>query len=154
MGATDQRAPKKARVGGAWQLKTIEGEPFGSESLKGHYYLLYFGGTLCPDVCPLTLHKMQKAQMMLNRSSEGKQYIQVEPVFVTTNPEYDTPERLAQYKKQLLSPDFICLRADSNVHPDLLQMLKAFKVPVGLSEQEKEKFADFFAEQRRKRWFW
>ena len=48
-------------IGGSWQLKTISGKPFGSEDLHGNYYLIYFGSTLCPDVCPFTLHNLMKA---------------------------------------------------------------------------------------------
>ena len=61
MGASDAHAPIKTKIGGKWQLKDLDGNPFGSDSLNGHYYLLFFGSTLSPDVCPLTLGKIQKA---------------------------------------------------------------------------------------------
>ena len=54
-----------ASLGGDWTLRDLNGKRFGSEDLAGHYYLLYFGGTLCPDVCPLTLMKMMKAMKLL-----------------------------------------------------------------------------------------
>ena len=59
-------------IGGSWNLRDLNGKPFGSKDLAGHYYLLYFGGTLCPDVCPLTLMKIMHAMKLLRRSSEGK----------------------------------------------------------------------------------
>ena len=62
----------KTSLGGTWMLKDLNGKPFGSADLAGHYYLIYFGGTLCPDVCPLTLMKIMKAQKILQRSAEGK----------------------------------------------------------------------------------
>ena len=55
--------------------KDLRGRPFGSETLRGYYYLLYFGSSQCPDVCPLTLHKMSRALRILELSSEGKQFI-------------------------------------------------------------------------------
>jgi protein SCO1/2 len=84
------RPDSEIQIGGSWQLRDINGRKFGSSSLEGHYYLLFFGTTLCPDVCPLTLMKMVKAQRSLNRSSEGKQFIQFQTVFVTVNPEADS----------------------------------------------------------------
>jgi cytochrome oxidase Cu insertion factor (SCO1/SenC/PrrC family) len=47
-------------VGGAWILKDLQGRDFGSQNLYGTYYLLYFGFSLCPDICPLSLMKMTK----------------------------------------------------------------------------------------------
>lgn len=82
------------KIGGPWMLKDCNGRDFGSVNLSGHYYLLYFGFSLCPDVCPLSLMKMNKAIRKIKQSSEGKQYYQLKGVFVTVNPEYDTPQRL------------------------------------------------------------
>lgn len=73
---------------------------------------------------------------MLNRSSEGKQYIQLQTVFVTTNSEYDTAERLLKYRNDMFTPALIMLRSDSNTSKDMLDMLRKFRVPVGLSDQE------------------
>jgi hypothetical protein len=47
-------------IGGHWLLKDLEGKDFGSHSLYGSYYLLYFGFSLCPDICPLSLMKLTK----------------------------------------------------------------------------------------------
>ena len=62
-------------IGDDWMLKDLRGNKFGSDTLRGYYYLLYFGSSQCPDVCPLTLHKMSRALRMLELSSEGKQYM-------------------------------------------------------------------------------
>jgi protein SCO1/2 len=48
-------------VGGHWLLKDLNGRDFGSQNLSGTYYLLYFGFSLCPDICPLSLMKLTKA---------------------------------------------------------------------------------------------
>ncbi len=132
-------------------MQDLNGKPFGSEELSGKYYLLYFGGSLCPDVCPFTLMTMQKAQRIINKSSEGKQYVQLQTVFVTTNPQYDTAERLRQFRKDLFGPSLIVLRSETNTSPNLLSMLKMFKVPVGLSDEETEHFKEFY--NQNKSWF-
>ena len=49
------------KIGGPWNLEDTNGKSFGHLSLQGHYYVLYFGFSLCPDVCPLSLMKMSKA---------------------------------------------------------------------------------------------
>ena len=84
----------QTHVGGSWILKDLNGKDFSNQDLLGKYYLLFFGSTLCPDVCPLTLAKMMKTMRMLKNTSEGKQYIRPVPVFVSVNPTYDTPDRL------------------------------------------------------------
>lgn len=119
-----QETPKEQKIGGDWELKDLKGKNFGTDDLESHYYLLYFGSSLCPDVCPLTLMKMQKAQRILNRSNEGKQYIKVQTVFVTTNPEYDTPQRLVKYREQMFDEKLLVARAESNTQQSFLLMLK------------------------------
>ena len=62
----------KTHVGGNWILKDLNGNPFSNKDLEGRYYLMYFGSTLCPDVCPLTLAKIMKTLRTLSKTSEGK----------------------------------------------------------------------------------
>jgi protein SCO1/2 len=62
MGATEiDGGIKMTSVGGEWNLLDLNGKTFGSKTLDGHYYLLFFGSTLCPDTCPFTLMKIMKA---------------------------------------------------------------------------------------------
>ena len=58
-------------VGGHWLLKDLDGKDFGSHNLAGNYYLLYFGFSLCPDICPISLMKMTKAIRHIKNSKEG-----------------------------------------------------------------------------------
>ena len=51
----------KAQIGGDWKLISTEGESFSNEDLEGKYYLMYFGFTHCPDICPNSLTKLAKA---------------------------------------------------------------------------------------------
>lgn len=66
--------------------------PFSLNSLHGKVVLLFFGYTTCPDVCPLTLAKMQTVEKDLGEQAED-----VEVVFVTVDPERDTVEKLSEY---------------------------------------------------------
>jgi len=57
--------------GGPWSLKDISGRKYTHNNLRGKYYMLYFGHTLCPDITPLTVHKMTKVVRKLNKSKES-----------------------------------------------------------------------------------
>ena len=63
---------KLTSIGGAWNLKTLDGNPLGSKDLEGRHYLIYFGSSLCPDVCPYTLRSLMKAMRIIKNTSEGK----------------------------------------------------------------------------------
>ena len=66
------KSAKFVDIGGDWVLKDVNGRDFGSKSLSGNYYLLYFGSSRCPDVCPISLMKMMKAIRKLKRTNEAK----------------------------------------------------------------------------------
>lgn len=59
---------------------------------KGQVVLLFFGYTHCPDVCPTTMADLAKAMKLLGEDSR-----KVQVLFVTVDPERDTPQLLAQY---------------------------------------------------------
>jgi protein SCO1/2 len=72
-------------------LTDDEGEEFDLiEETKGHPTLLFFGYTHCPDICPLTMSNIAVAKSRLGEEHQQKLRV----VFVTTDPERDTPKRL------------------------------------------------------------
>jgi protein SCO1/2 len=77
-----------------FNLSTQDGKPFDLESLRGKWSFVYFGYTYCPDVCPTTLAELARARKLLEQAGAdaGTQY-----VFVSIDPQRDTPQRLAQY---------------------------------------------------------
>jgi len=66
--------------------------PFRLSELRGKIVLLFFGYTYCPDVCPTTMAEMRKLMEQLGAQAE-----QVAVVFISVDPERDTPARLAEY---------------------------------------------------------
>jgi protein SCO1/2 len=73
-------------------LTDDEGQEYRYSENQGQVRLLFFGFTHCPDICPTTLNDLTKAFEIL-----GKEGQEVETLFVSIDPERDTPERLNQY---------------------------------------------------------
>ncbi|RPI91974.1 MAG: hypothetical protein EHM40_14275 [Chloroflexi bacterium] len=69
---------------------------------RGEIVLLYFGYTSCPDVCPTSLAKLKAAMSQLSPEETA----QVQVIFVSVDPERDTPEKLEQYA-HVFGSDFI-----------------------------------------------
>jgi protein SCO1/2 len=67
--------------------------PFDLADLQGRVKVVFFGYTFCPDVCPLTLANMKGVYEMLKEEERA----QTAFIFITVDPERDTPERLAAY---------------------------------------------------------
>ena len=99
---TDMR---KEDIGGDFTLTDGDGKPFSLSSLKGKVVALSFGYTHCPDVCPTELLTFSDALKQL-----GNQAKDVAVVFVSVDPERDTPDLIGKYAKQF-NPDFIGLTA-------------------------------------------
>jgi protein SCO1 len=102
-------------------LEDLDGEPFPfRERTDGHVTLLFFGYTYCPDICPI--HMAQLGAVLPELPSRLQQQIKV--VFVTTDPERDTPERVRQWLGSF-HPGFIGLRGD-------LEEVNRIQVALGL----------------------
>ncbi|KAE9419159.1 hypothetical protein Angca_009835, partial [Angiostrongylus cantonensis] len=86
----------KARIGGDWELVNTEGKLEGSEQLKGNWLLMYFGFTHCPDICPDEIEKMVKVVDILD-SKLSNEKIPIKPIFISVDPQRDTPARVKQY---------------------------------------------------------
>ena len=78
--------------GGEFTLNTLSGS-ISLKDFRSKVVLLYFGYTMCPDVCPTNLSMMSNALMQLS----DKELSQVRPIFISVDPKRDTMERLAEY---------------------------------------------------------
>jgi protein SCO1/2 len=75
-----------------FDLVDMHGRPATDERFEGEPMLIYFGFATCPDVCPAALSVMQASLDELGGKAD-----RVQPLFVTVDPERDTPERLRAY---------------------------------------------------------
>ena len=86
-------------IGGPFHLVDQNGKPVSDADLKGKWQLLFFGYTHCPDTCPTALNEISLALDQL-----GKKRDEVEIVFITVDPERDTPEVLKSYVESFDAP--------------------------------------------------
>jgi protein SCO1/2 len=88
----------EALIGGPFQLVDQNGRPTDQSVLKGKWSAVFFGYTYCPDVCPTTMQALAQAEEKLGDKAKNLQV-----VFVSVDPERDTP---AQLKTYLSTPAF------------------------------------------------
>jgi cytochrome oxidase Cu insertion factor (SCO1/SenC/PrrC family) len=81
-----------ALVGGPFTLTDQNGRKVSEKDFLGKYMLVFFGYTYCPDICPTELQVMSAALDSLGAKADA-----VQPVFISVDPERDTPEVLKQY---------------------------------------------------------
>ncbi len=86
-----------------FQLTDHLGQPRKLADFRGKAVVVFFGFTQCPDVCPSTL--MELAQVKRDLGADGDK---VQGIFITVDPERDTPEVLKGYMA-LFGPDFLAL---------------------------------------------
>lgn len=116
----------KADIGGPWKLHDMQGNTVTDKDFKGSYYLLYFGFCNCPDICPISLQKLSKALAHIRQMPEYK-YVKLKTVFVSVDPDRDTPQRINKFLSHFDS-SIIGLTAKSNDDPDLRSMMNKFRI--------------------------
>ncbi|HXY98576.1 MAG TPA: SCO family protein [Stellaceae bacterium] len=80
--------------GGHFALSTADGRSVSDQSYRGKWLLVYFGYTYCPDACPTALTAISSALERLGPLADKFQ-----PLFITVDPQRDTPEVLTAYIK-------------------------------------------------------
>ena len=93
----------KALVGGPFTLVGKDGKTVTDQDFRGRHMLVFFGFTHCPDICPAELQVMAAALDGL-----GKDADKVVPIFISLDPERDTPERVTAYVENF-GPNFVGL---------------------------------------------
>src|SRR3954469_5112941 len=91
-GAGGGQLPQGLALGGPFSLVNQAGQPVTEGDFAGRWMLVYFGYSFCPDVCPTELGTMAAALDAMGKAGEA-----VTPVFITVDPQRDTPAALADY---------------------------------------------------------
>ena len=80
------------KIGGPFTLVDDTGAQVSEADLKGKSTVMYFGYTFCPEVCPTTLTDLAQWMQMIGQDADRLNY-----VFVTVDPERDTPKVMHDY---------------------------------------------------------
>ncbi|KAK9467924.1 SCO1/SenC-domain-containing protein [Lipomyces arxii] len=110
----------KALIGGPFQLIDQNGNLFTEEDLLRKFSIIYFGFTLCPDICPEELDKL--AIIVKNLKAEG---IDVQPIFISCDPLRDTPSVVKQYLEEFDIDGIVGLTGS---YKDVEACCKAYRV--------------------------
>jgi protein SCO1 len=112
-----------AEVGGPFRLVSGSGNVVTERSFPGRYLLIYFGYTSCPDICPTTL-----ADITLALARLGPRAAQVQALFITVDPQHDTPALLEKYVARF-SPSIVGLTGSS---AEISEVEKEYRVSVAM----------------------
>ena len=118
----------KHPVGGPFTLADPAGAARSLAEFRGKLVLLYFGYTQCPDVCPTDLARIGAMLRALGAEEEA-----VQPLFVTLDPQRDTPQLLREYATAF-HPRFIALRGSEEDTRRIATSYKVFYEKVPRSE--------------------
>jgi len=112
-------------VGGPFALVDHTGKTRTERDFRGKLLLVYFGFTYCPDVCPTDLQNIGLAIDQLGTAGS-----RVQPLFITVDPERDTPAHLAEYLP-MFHPRLIGLTGDAAAIRKIADAYKVYyaKVP-------------------------
>ena len=106
-------------IGGPFHLVDQNGKAVSDADLKGKWQLIFFGYTHCPDACPTALNEIALALDQL-----GEKRGEVAVVFITVDPERDTPEVMKSYVQSFDAP-IIALTGSADA---VAQAAKAYRV--------------------------
>ncbi len=93
---------------------------FTTENFKGHWNLIFFGFTNCPDFCPLELQKLGKLLQLSQQTQQANFPVQV--IFISLDPERDSPEKINAYTG-FFHPQIVGL---SSSNPELVKVAHFF----------------------------
>ena len=122
--AEDKPAFRAVDITGAdyaqgWELTDQNGQVRTLKDFAGKVVVVFFGFTQCPDVCPTAMQEMVEAKQLL-----GADGARLQSVFITVDPERDTPELLKAYMANF-GADFVALRPTPEQLP---KVTKDFKI--------------------------
>jgi protein SCO1 len=116
---TQPWAAKISGIGGVFQLTSSRGDLVSDRSLSGKPFIVFFGFTHCPDICPTTLFQISEGLR-----AAGAPARKLPILFVTVDPERDTPDLLAKYLESF-HPTIIGLTGSAN---ELATMQRGYRV--------------------------
>lgn len=103
-----------------FSLTDHNGQPRTLADFKGKLVVIFFGFTQCPDVCPTSLGELAQARQLLGADGD-----KLQGLFISVDPERDTPEIMKQYLASF-DPSFLALYAAPDALPALAKRFKIY----------------------------
>lgn len=103
-----------------FSLTDHNGQPRTLADFKGKLVVVFFGYTQCPDVCPTSLGELAQAKQLLGADGD-----KLQGLFISVDPERDTPEIMKQYMASF-DPGFLALYAAPDALPALAKRFKIY----------------------------
>lgn len=130
----------EVNIGGPFTLVSTAGTEVSEDILLGHHSLIYFGFTHCPDICPLALQSITEALDALGPNGDG-----VLPVFISLDPERDTPDAMAGYISNF-HPRFVGLTGTVEQTEAAAQQYKVYARKAFLKDAEGNNTGDYLVD--------
>ena len=124
-----------AEWGKGFKLPDLNGKPVNARDFPGKVTLVFFGFMYCPDACPTHLTKMQAVREQL-----GKEGDRLQLVFITLDPERDTPGKLKQYLESF-DKTIVGLRASLEETQAIAKDFRVFYKKVNTKDSAKDPMA-------------
>jgi len=128
-------ASNRTSIGGPFVLTAGDGSVVTERTYRGRWLLVYFGYTHCPDICPTTLLALSQTLDRL-----GPLAAKIQPLYVSIDPERDTPQVMAEYVKSF-DPRIVGL---TGTPAEIAAIAKQYRV--FYKKETPEKSGDYFME--------
>lgn len=121
--------------GQTYSLPDLSGKTVSPETFRGKITAVFFGFMFCPDACPTHLTRMGEVKRLLGKDAQRLQL-----VFITVDPERDTPEKLSKYL-QSFDPSIVGLRGSAQETETIAKDFRVFYKKVATKESTKDPMA-------------
>jgi protein SCO1 len=129
-------AAEAVTIGGPFTLRTPDGTTVTDQTYRGKWLLVYFGYTFCPNTCPTALMDISLVLAKLGGEADALQ-----PLFISVDPQRDTPDVLQQYTRSF-DPRIIGLSGDPQQIADAAQAYGAYYSPHPIDQGAKDYLID------------
>jgi protein SCO1 len=120
--------PQVAAIGGPFNLTDQNGRTVTDQDFKGRPFLVFFGFTNCPDICPTTMFEISEIMKKLGPDAD-----RMRALFVTVDPERDTPSALKDYLSSF-DPRIVAVTGDEAAIAAVAKAYRAYYKRIPLAE--------------------
>jgi protein SCO1/2 len=120
--------PQVASIGGPFSLTDQNGRTVTDQDIKGRPFLVFFGFTHCPDICPTTMFEISEIIRKLGPDGD-----RVRALFITVDPERDTPAALKDYVSSF-DPRIVAVTGDDAAIAAVAKAYRAYYKRTPLAE--------------------